>query len=63
MRDDPTVKLKKIKATVLKSIGQLPRMREKLYELKLVSVYMYDATCRRVGHRDKCMRKIHTVPG
>ena len=41
----PTVKLKKIKATVLKSTGQLPRMREKLHELKLVAVY--DA--RRVG--------------
>ena len=60
MRDGPTVKLKKkIKATVLKSTGQLPRMREKLHELKLVAVY--DA--RRVGHRDKCMRKIHTLPG
>ena len=44
------MKLKKIKATVLKSTGQLPRMREKLHELKLVAVY--DA--RRVGHRDKC---------
>ena len=53
MRDGPTVKLKKIKATVLKSTGQLPRMREKLHELKLVAVY--DA--RRVGHRDKCMRR------
>ena len=40
------MKLKKIKATVLKSTGQLPRMREKLHELKLVAVY--DA--RRVGH-------------
>ena len=60
MREDgPTVKLKKIKATVLKSTGQLPRMREKLHELKLVAVY--DA--RRVGYRDKCMRKIHTLPG
>ena len=61
MRDGPTVKLKKIKATVLKSTGQLPRMREKLHELKLVAVY--DATCRRVGYRDKCMRTIHTLPG
>ena len=56
---------KKIKATVLKSTGQLPRMREKLHELKLVAVY--DATCkfsRRVGYRDKCMmRTIHTLPG
>ena len=63
MRDGPTVKLKKMKATVLKSTGQLPRMREKLHELKLVAVY--DA--RRVGHRDKCthvhMRNIHTLPG
>ena len=48
-----------LKATVLKSTGQLPRMREKLHELKLVAVY--DA--RRVGYRDKCMRKIHTLPG
>ena len=53
------MKLKKIKATVLESTGQLPRMREKLYELKLVAVY--DA--RRVGYRDKCMRNIHTLPG
>ena len=52
------MKLKKIKATVLESTSQLPRMREKLHELKLVAVY--DA--RRVGHR-KCMRKIHTLPG
>ena len=60
MRDGPTVKLKKIKATVLESTGQLPRMREKLHELKLVAVY--DAG--RVGHRDKCMRNIHdTLPG
>ena len=59
MRDGPTVKLKKIKATVLESTGQLPRMREKLHELKLVAVY--DA--RRVGYRDKCMRIIHTLPG
>ena len=58
-RDGPTVILKKIKATVLKSTGQLPRMREKLYELKLVAVY--DA--RRVGYRDQCMRTIHTLPG
>ena len=50
------MKLKKIKATVLKSTGQLPRMREKLHELKLVAVY--DA--RRVGHRE-CMRKIHVL--
>ena len=57
--DGPTVKLKKIKATVLKSTGQLPRMREKLHELKLVAVY--DA--RRVRYRDKCMRKHHTLPG
>ena len=53
------MKLKKIKATVLESTGQLPRMREKLHELKLVAVY--DA--RRVGYRDKCMRNIHTLPG
>ena len=59
VRDGPTVKLKKIKATVLKSNGQLPRMREKLHELKLVAVY--DA--RRVGYRDKCMPKFHTLPG
>ena len=30
-----------------------------LHELKLVAVY--DA--RRVGHRDKCRRNIHTLPG
>ena len=53
------MKLKKIKATVLKSTGQLPRKREKLYELKLVAVY--DA--RRVGYRAKCMRNIHSPPG
>ena len=60
-RNGPTVKLKKIKATVLKSTSQLPRMREKLYELKLVAVY----DSRRVGYRDKCtcMRNIHTLPG
>ena len=57
MRDGPTVKLKKIKAMVLKSTGQLPRMREKLHELKLVAVYdaTCTCTCRRVGYRDKCM--------
>ena len=37
-------------------------MRGNLHEWKLVAVY--DATCRRVGHRDKCMmRNIHTLPG
>ena len=50
------MKVKKIKATVLESTGQLPRMREKLDELKLVAVY--DAEFRRVGHREKCMRNI-----
>ena len=59
MRDGPTVKLKKIKATVLESTGQLPRMREKLHELKLVAVY--DA--RRVGYRDKCMLENPYSPG
>ena len=44
-----TVKLKKIKATVLESTGQLPRTRENLHELKKL-VAVYDA--RRVGHRE-----------